>query len=53
LFVNNILGPSEERVRTFYLGSRASGVVQRAEIREAKGGPEGSRAIGLQVSGRF
>ena len=52
-FVNNVLSPEEERIRTFYQGSRASGVVARAEIRKAKGGPEGSRAFGLQVSGRF
>ena len=52
-FVNNVLAPSEERVRTFYVGRRASGVVQRVEIREAKGGPDGSRILGLQVSGRF
>ncbi|MFL5115377.1 MAG: TonB-dependent receptor domain-containing protein, partial [Microvirga sp.] len=51
--VNNVLSPSEDRVRTFYQGSRASGVVSRAELRLAKGGPEGSRSLGLQVSGRF
>lgn len=50
---NNVLGPSEDRTRTFYQGSRASGVVQRAEVRLFRGGPEGSRSLGMQVSGRF
>ena len=50
---NNVLGPSEDRTRTFYQGSRASGVVQRAEVRLFRGGPEGSRSLGMQVSGKF
>ncbi len=53
VFANNVLGPSEERTRTFFKGSRASGVVDRTEQRLFKGGPEGSRALGVQVSGRF
>ncbi|MBL8774259.1 MAG: TonB-dependent receptor [Phenylobacterium sp.] len=53
VFANNVLGPSEDRTRTFFQGSRASGVVQRAEVRVFRGGPEGTRSLGLQVSGRF
>jgi len=53
LFVNNLLSPDETRTRTFFQGSRASGVVQRVEIRDARGGPEGVRTVGFQVSGRF
>ena len=53
LFVNNLLSPDETRTRTFYQGSRASGVVQRVEVRDARGGPEGVRTVGFQVSGRF
>lgn len=53
LYVNNLLVASETRTRTFYQGSRREGVVDRLERREALGGPEGSRAFGLLVSGRF
>jgi outer membrane receptor protein involved in Fe transport len=51
--VNNIFSPSEARVRTFYQGDRGSGIVSRTESREAKGGPEGTRSAGVQVSGKF
>lgn len=53
VFVNNLLSPDETRTRTFYQGSRASDLVQRVEIRDARGGPEGVRTIGFQFSGRF
>ena len=53
LYANNILVSSEERTRTFYLGDRASGVVQRYELREGLGGPEASRTYGFLISGRF
>ena len=53
LYVNNILSSSEERTRTYFLGSRAGGQIDRVEERLSDGGPEGSRAIGVQVSGRF
>lgn len=53
IFANNLIGPPEDRTRTFYQGSRASGVVQRAEIRTFKGGPEGTRSLGMQISGKF
>jgi hypothetical protein len=51
--VNNIFSPSEERVRTFYQGDRSSGILLRTETRKAKGGPEGTRSFGVQVSGKF
>lgn len=53
LYVNNLLVSSEERTRTFFVGDRSSGAVQRFEVRDSYGGSEGSRAIGLLVSGRF
>jgi hypothetical protein len=53
LFVNNILPASEERIRSFYVGDRSSGVIGRVEERRALGGPEGSRSIGFQISGRI
>lgn len=53
LFVNNILVSSEERTRTFFVGDRSSDLIQRLEQRDALGGPEGSRTLGFQVSGRF
>lgn len=53
LAFNNVLSPDETRTRTFYQGSRASGVVQRIEVRDARGGPEGVRTVGFQISGRF
>jgi hypothetical protein len=53
VFVNNLLSTEEDRTRSFFLGDRSSGVVQRVEIRRVDGGPEGSRVFGVQVSGRF
>lgn len=53
LFVNNILVSSEERTRTYYVGDRSSDLIQRLEDRVSLGGPEGSRTVGFQVSGRF
>lgn len=53
LYANNVLVSSEDRTRTFYLGDRASGVVQRYELREGLGGPEASRTYGFLISGRF
>ncbi len=53
LFVNNVLSPRETRTRDFFLGTRATGVTDRVEIRKALGGPEGLRTVGFQVSGRF
>lgn len=52
-FVNNLLVSSEERTRTFYVGDRSSGTIQRVENRISQGGPEGSRTIGFLVSGKF
>lgn len=52
-YVNNVFVSSEERTRTFYLGDRSTDIVQRFEVRDAYGGPEGSRAFGMLVSGRF
>lgn len=51
--VNNILSPSERRIRTFYQGDRSSGVISRVEKRLADGGPDGTLSYGVQVSGRF
>ena len=53
LFANNVLSPRETRTREFFRGSRATGVIDRVEIRKALGGPEGLRTVGFQVSGRF
>lgn len=53
VFSNNILPASEDRIRTFYAGDRSSGVISRYETRRSLGGPEGSRSIGFQVSGKI
>jgi len=48
------VGPTpEDRVRTFYAGSRASGVVVRTDARKAYASLEGSRIISLKASGAF
>jgi hypothetical protein len=49
----NIFSPEEKRVRTFYQGDRSSGIMSNAEYRTSAGGPEGTRQIGVQVSGKF
>lgn len=49
----NLFHPEETRIRTFYTGSRASGLVARTETRKQKGGPEGTQVITLRVSGTF
>jgi hypothetical protein len=51
--VNNIFSANDERVRTFYGTDRALGVITRQDTRKSKGGPEGSRSFGVQVSGKF
>lgn len=51
--INNILPSEETRTRTFFVGDRRSGAVQRSERRRVLGGPEGSRIFLAQVSGRF
>jgi len=53
LYINNILTSSEERTRTYFRGSRAGGQIDRVEERLSDGGPEGSRVVGVLVSGRF
>jgi outer membrane receptor protein involved in Fe transport len=53
IFANNLLSPRETRTREFFRGSRASGAIDRVELRRALGGPEGLRTVGFQVSGRF
>lgn len=53
LFVNNIFSPDEKRVRTFYAGDRSSGIVSQTETRVGLGGPEGSRVVGIQLSGQL
>ncbi|MCC7267294.1 MAG: TonB-dependent receptor [Caulobacteraceae bacterium] len=53
LYLNNLFVSSEERTRTFFVGDRSTGQVQRIEEREALGGPEGSRVVGFLISGRF
>jgi len=48
------VGPTpEDRVRTFYAGSRASGFVVRTDARKAYSGLDGSRIISLKASGAF
>jgi len=49
----NIFHPAEERIRTFYTGSRASGVLLRTEERKQKGGPEGTQVFSIRLSGTF
>ncbi|RYY99982.1 MAG: hypothetical protein EON61_17920 [Alphaproteobacteria bacterium] len=49
----NLFHPEETRIRTFYTGSRASGLIARTETRKQKGGPEGTQVITLRVSGTF
>jgi outer membrane receptor protein involved in Fe transport len=51
--LNSVFSQSEERVRTFYQGDRSSGIVLREETRRSRGGPEGTRSIGVVVSGKF
>jgi len=53
LYLNNVTVSSEERTRTFYVGDRSTGQIQRLEWRRNVGGPEGSRTAGFTVSGRF
>ena len=50
---SNIFHPAEERIRTFYTGSRASGVLLRTEERKQKGGPEGTQVFSIRLSGTF
>jgi hypothetical protein len=52
-FLNNIFSPPETRVWTFYTANRAVGAVREVWTRKNKGGPEGTRSFGVQVSGRF
>jgi outer membrane receptor protein involved in Fe transport len=49
----NMFHPEETRIRTFYTGSRASGLIARTEERKQKGGPDGTQVITLRVSGTF
>jgi hypothetical protein len=49
----NIFHPEEERIRTFYVGSRASGVLSRTETRKQKGGPDGTQVFSVRLSGTF
>ncbi|RYG29511.1 MAG: TonB-dependent receptor, partial [Burkholderiales bacterium] len=49
----NLFHPEETRIRTFYTGSRASGLISREETRKQKGGPDGTQVITLRVSGTF
>ena len=49
----NVFHAEETRIRTFYAGSRASGVLSRIEERKQKGGPDGSRWFALRLSGSF
>jgi outer membrane receptor protein involved in Fe transport len=53
VFANNVLSPRETRTREYFQGARATGRIDRLEIRRALGGPEGLRTEGFQVSGRF
>jgi hypothetical protein len=51
--LGNILSPPEERVRTFYAPDRSSGAVSRTEVRNYKGGPDGTMTYSIQASGKF
>jgi hypothetical protein len=51
--VNNVLSASEDRERQYYYYDRAGGALTHSDIRATDGGPEGSRAFTMQVSGRF
>lgn len=51
--VNNLMVTAENRTRTFYVGGRGSNTIQKAELRHTNGGPEGTRVLGFQVSGKF
>ncbi|MEZ5936710.1 MAG: outer membrane beta-barrel protein [Hyphomonadaceae bacterium] len=58
--VSNIFASDEQRTRTVYAGDplttpspRAGGVIDRIERRKTKGGPEGTRTFGVQISGKF
>ncbi len=53
VYMNNIKAVPENRLRTFYVGDRASGIVSRTETRVSRGGPDGTRSYGFQVSGKF
>ena len=53
VYANNILTSTETRTRSFYAGSRASGIISKVEVRQSDGGADGSRILGFQVSGRF
>jgi len=50
---SNIFHPEEERIRTFYAGNRASGVIARTETRKQKGGPDGTQVFSIRLSGTF
>ena len=53
LGLNGLLSPQDTRVRTFYQGDRSTGILLKTENRVTDGGPEGTRSILLQVSGKF
>lgn len=50
---SNIFHTEENRVRTFYTGTRASDVLLRTEERKQKGGPDGTQVFSVRVSGTF
>lgn len=51
--VLNVSPTPEDRVRTVYAGSRASGVVVRSDARKAYAALEGSRVLSIKASGVF
>ena len=51
--VVNIFHIDETRVRSFYVGNRGSGVLDRIEERKQKGGPDGTMWVALRFSGNF
>lgn len=51
--VTNFSPTPEDRVRTFYAGSRASGIVTRSEARKQYGSLEGSRILSIRAAGVF
>lgn len=49
----NIFSPQEVRERTFYTPDRSSGGIERTEVRNNKGGSDGTRSYTIQFAGKF
>lgn len=51
--VTNIFHVEETRIRSFFVGNRASDILLRTEERKQKGGPDGTQWVAVRVSGTF